>query len=205
MFIMITYFLKSISYFLHPLLMPWIAAVYFFSVATAPYQPTEIMYWLLSIVFWSLLLPLLLYVILKKLKVVQSIHLKTAKERIWPLLLNSIIMIYLGFYVLSKSECVELHYFIIGSLVTLLIGLVLSVFEVKASIHMMAVSGTFLFIILTNLHFGISISKVVILFILIMGAMASSRLHLNAHTTKELIIGLIIGVVPQILIVSKWL
>tara|TARA_B110000879_G_C11092400_1_gene479557 strand:+ start:176 stop:784 length:609 start_codon:yes stop_codon:yes gene_type:complete len=202
---MLTYFLKSISYLLHPLLMPWVAAIYFFSIATTQYLPTKIVYWLLLIVFWSLLLPLLLYVILKKLKVVQSIHLKTAKERIWPLLLNSIIMIYLGFHVLPKSECIELHYFIMGTLVTILIGLALSVCKVKASIHMMAVSATFMFMILTNLHFGVSISNVVIVFILIMGAMASSRLHLNAHSMKELIIGLIIGIIPQILIVSKWL
>ena len=202
---MLTYFLKSISYFLHPLLMPWVAAVYFFSVATVQYHPTKIVYWLLSIIFWSLLLPLLLYVLLKKLKVVQSFHLKSVKERTWPLLLNSIIMTYLGFHVLPKSECVELHYFIMGTLVTILMGLAFSVFKVKASIHMMAVSGAFLFMILTNLHFGVSIDNMVIVFILIMGAMASSRLHLRAHTVKELVIGLIIGAVPQILIVTEWL
>jgi hypothetical protein len=70
---------------------------------------------------------------------------------------------------------------------------------------MMAVSATFMFMILTNLHFGVSISNVVIVFILIMGAMASSRLHLNAHSVKELAIGLIIGVLPQILLLNQWL
>tara|TARA_B110000091_G_scaffold161539_1_gene172229 strand:+ start:129 stop:764 length:636 start_codon:yes stop_codon:yes gene_type:complete len=202
---MLTYFLKSISYFLHPLLMTWIAAVYFFSVTPVQYPPTKVVYWLLSIVIWSLLFPLLLYVVLKKLNAVRSIHLKTVKERFWPLLLNSIIMSYLGFFVLPKAECVELHYFILGSILTIVLGLTLSIIKIKASIHMMAVSGAFLFMILTNLHFGVSIDNVVIVFVLVMGAMASSRLHLNAHSVKELAIGLIIGVLPQILLFNQWL
>ena len=202
---MLTYFLKGISCFLHPLLMTWIAAVYFFSVTPVQYPPTKVVYWLLSIIIWSLLFPLLLYVVLKKLNAVRSIHLKNVKERFWPLLLNSIIMSYLGFWVLPKAKCVELHYFIIGSILTIVLGLTLSIFKIKASIHMMAVSGAFLFMILTNLHFGVSIDNVVIIFILVMGAIASSRLHLNAHSVKELAIGLIIGVLPQILLFNQWL
>jgi hypothetical protein len=69
----------------------------------------------------------------------------------------------------------------------------------------MAVSGTFMFMILTNLHFGVAIDNLVIFFILVMGAMGSSRLHLNAHTVKELTTGLIIGVFPQILLLKQWL
>jgi hypothetical protein len=148
---------------------------------------------------------LLLYVVLKKLNAVRSIHLKNVRERFWPLLLNSIIMSYLGFFVLPKAECVELHYFILGSILTIVLGLTLSIIKIKASIHMMAVSGAFLFMILTNLHFGVSIDNVVIIFILVMGAVTSSRLHLNAHSVKELAIGLIIGVLPQILLLNQWL
>lgn len=202
---MLTYFLKSISYLLHPLFMTLTAAVYFFSATPVQYPPTRVVHWLLSIIIWSLLFPLLLNVVLKKLNAIKSIHLKTVKERFWPLLLNSIIMSYIGFVVVTKADCVELHYFVLGSLLTIILGLTLSIIKIKASIHMMAVSGAFLFMILTNLHFGVSIDNVVIVFVLVMGAMASSRLHLNAHSLKELAIGLIIGVLPQILLFNQWL
>lgn len=202
---MLTYFLKSISYLLHPLFMTLTAAVYFFSATPVQYPPTRVVHWLLSIIIWSLLFPLLLNVVLKKLNAIKSIHLKTVKERFWPLLLNSIIMSYIGFVVVTKADCVELHYFVLGSLLTIILGLTLSILKIKASIHMMAVSGAFLFMILTNLHFGVSIDNVVIVFVLVMGAMASSRLHLNAHSLKELAIGLIIGVLPQILLFNQWL
>jgi hypothetical protein len=144
-------------------------------------------------------------VVLKKLNAIKSIHLKTVKERFWPLLLNSIIMSYIGFVVVTKADCIELHYFVLGSLLTIILGLTLSILKIKASIHMMAVSGTFMFMILTNLHFGVSIDNVVIFFILVICAMASSRLHFNAHTGKELTIGLIIGIFPQILLLEQWL
>ena len=115
---MLTSILKSISYLFHPLLMPWMGAVYYFSITPVPYPPLKISLWLLSIIFWSVLVPLILYFILKKINIVHTIDLKTSKERIWPLLLNSIILGYLSYSLLPKSKCVELHYFILGALIS---------------------------------------------------------------------------------------
>ena len=79
---MLTSLLKSVSYILHPLLMPWMGAVYFFTVTPVQYHPIKISFWLLSIILWSVVVPLILYFILKKIKLVQSIDLKSSKERI---------------------------------------------------------------------------------------------------------------------------
>jgi hypothetical protein len=202
---MLTPFLKSISYLFHPLLMPWMAAVYYFTVTTHQYSPLKISYWLISIIILSVLLPLVLYFILNKLEQVQTIHLKTSKERIWPLGLNSMILGYLCVYVFPESICIELHYFFLGIVVTILTGLVLALLKFKSSIHMMSASSAFFFIILLNLHYGYSFSSAFVVFVIMMGAMASSRLHLNAHTVRELVIGLIIGVIPQLLFLKDWL
>ena len=120
---MLTPFLKSISYLLHPLLMPWIGAVYYFSVTPIQYPAINISFWLVSIIFWCVILPLILYYILKKMNVVQTIHLKTSKDRIWPLLLNSLIIGNLSFNVLSKSTSVELHYLFLGVMITALLAM----------------------------------------------------------------------------------
>lgn len=202
---MLTTFLKSISYFLHPLLMPWMGAVYYFSLTPVPYPPLKISLWLLSIIFWSVLVPLILYFILKKINIVHTIDLKTSKERIWPLLLNSIILGYLSFGVLPETICVELHFLFLGALITAITGMILAILKFKTSIHMMSTGGAFFFMILVNLHYGYSFSGIFALFIIVMGAMASSRLHLNAHTVKELVAGLVVGVIPQLLLLSNWL
>ena len=202
---MLTTFLKSISYILHPLLMPWMAAVYFFTVTPVQYPPIKISFWLLSIILWSVAIPLVLYFILKKLKLVQTIDLKTSKERIWPLFLNSIILGYLSFRILPESMCVELHFFFLGALMTAIAGMVLAFLKFKTSIRMMSTGGAFFFMVLINLHYGYSFSGTFAFFIIVMGAMASSRLHLNAHTIKELVAGLVIGVVPQLLLLNHWL
>jgi len=39
----------------------------------------------------------------------------------------------------------------------------------------------------------------------LLGAIATSRLHLKAHTYPELIIGSLIGIIPQLLLFSTWL
>ncbi len=202
---MLTSFLKSISYLFHPLLMPWMGAVYYFSVTPKDYSPLKISYWLISIISLSVLLPLVLYFILNKLNKVQTIHLKTSKERIWPLLLNSMIIGYLSVYVLPESICVELHYFLLGIVITILMGLVLALLKFKTSIHMMSTSSAFIFIVLINLHYSYSVSSAFVVFVIMMGAMVSSRLHLNAHTARELVVGLIIGVSPQLLLLKNWL
>ena len=202
---MLTLLLKSISYILHPLLMPWMGAVYFLFVTPVQYHPIKISIWLLSIIFWSIVVPLILYFILKKIKLVQSIDLKTSKERIWPLLLNSIILGYLSFGLLSKSVCIELHYLFFGALITAVLGMILALLKFKTSIHMMSTGGAFFFMVLVNFHYNYSFSNAFAFFVIVMGAMASSRLHLNAHTVKELIVGFVVGVLPQILLFNHWL
>ena len=202
---MLTSFLKSISYILHPLLMPWMGAVYFFTVTLFKYNPIKISSWLLSIILWSVVVPLVLYFILKKINLVHSIDLKTSKERIWPLFLNSIILGYLSFSVLPESMCVELHYLLLGAMLTSIVGMILAFLKFKTSIHMMSTGGAFFFMILIDLHYDYSFIHTFALFIIIMGAMASSRLHLNAHTVKELVAGLVVGVLPQLILLNYWL
>ena len=101
--------------------------------------------------------------------------------------------------------CGELHYFFLGALMTAIVGMLLAFLKFKTSIHMMSTGGAFFFMVLVNLHYGYSFSGAFAFFIIVMGAMASSRLHLNAHTVKELVVGLVIGVLPQLLLINHWL
>ena len=83
--------------------------------------------------------------------------------------------------------------------------LVLAIFKFKASIHMIAISGLFMFSVGLSLHFGKNINGSLALLALIAGAIATSRLHLKAHTSVELVFGVFVGLLPQLIVFNYWL
>ena len=70
---------------------------------------------------------------------------------------------------------------------------------------MIAASGLFMFFIALSIHFNININGTLAIMCIILGAIATSRLHLKAHTYKELIMGVFVGMLPQLLLVNYWL
>lgn len=202
---MIHYLLKSISYIFHPLIMPLIGVVFYFS-KTPRFIPDPVMKAkVFSITILTLILPILLYFLLKTIKRVDSLHLKSTKERVIPLLLHTFIIILILNRVLPYYEIQELYYFYLGILFSTLTCLFLALFKIKASIHMIASAGFFMFALALSIHFKININGTIALMCIIIGAIATSRLHLKAHTNTELLIGFFIGLLPQLVLLNYWL
>jgi hypothetical protein len=70
---------------------------------------------------------------------------------------------------------------------------------------MMAISGLTLFVIGLNIHLKMQNPYWTALLVLLTGVVASSRLEMEAHTNRELIIGVLTGVFPQLLFLFLWL
>jgi hypothetical protein len=70
---------------------------------------------------------------------------------------------------------------------------------------MIASSGFFMFAIILSIHYQININGTIALMMIILGSIATSRLHLKAHNNQELIIGLFIGFFPQLILLNYWL
>ena len=197
--------LKSISFIFHPLIMPLLGVLFYFSKSPR-FIPKEIVQAkLLSLCILTLILPILLYFLLKTIGKVKSIHLKSANERIFPLALNCVVILIVLQRIITASQIIELYYFFVGVLISTMACLVLAVFKFKASIHMISVSGLFMFFIDLSIHFSINILGTLVLMSIITGAVATSRLHLKAHTYTELIMGIFIGAIPQLILVNYWL
>ncbi|GAA4972248.1 hypothetical protein [Algibacter aquimarinus] len=197
--------LRSISYIFHPLLMPILGVIFYFSKSPR-FIPYDIMRAkLVSLLILTILLPILLFFLLKTLGRVKSINLETTSERILPLTLNCIVIILVLKRILTPNQITELYFFFVGILISTMSCLILAVAKFKASIHMIAVSGVFMFFVALSIHFSININGTLALMIIIMGAIATSRLHMKAHTYKELIIGFFIGLLPQLILVRYWL
>lgn len=197
--------LRSISYIFHPLIMPLLGVIFYFSKSPR-YIPLDIIQAkIISLFILTIILPILLYFLLKTIGIVNTINLKSTKERIYPLILNGIVILIVLQRILTPSQAIELYFFFIGILISNMACLILAILKFKASIHMIAISGVFMFFIALSIHFSININGTLALMSIIMGAIATSRLHLKAHTSIELIIGVFIGILPQLILVNYWL
>lgn len=197
--------LKSISYIFHPLIMPLLGVIFYYSKSPRFIAPEVIQAKLVSLIILTILLPILLYFLLKTLGKVRSMHLSSTKERIYPLILNCIVIIIAIQRIVSPAQAFELYFFFLGILVSNMSCLMLALLKFKASIHMIGVAGLFMFFIALSIHFNININGTLALMAIILGAVATSRLHLRAHSFKELIVGIFIGIIPQIILTPYWL
>lgn len=197
--------LKSISFIFHPLIMPFLGVGFYFLKSPRFIPETTIIAKLFSIGILTILLPILLFYLLKTINKINSIYLETTKERIWPLTLNCIIVILILNRVLTLNEIPELYFFFIGILCSTLACLILAFLKFKVSIHMIAVAGLFMFVVAIGIHFKININGTIAAMCIVMGAIATSRLHLKAHSSIELIIGFFIGLIPQLIMLNYWL
>lgn len=197
--------LKSISYIFHPLFMPLLGVLFYF-YKSPRFLPEEVMHAkIISISILTIILPILIYYLLKTLGKVETIYLRTTQERIYPLALNCIIILIVLIRILSQAQIIELYFFFVGILISTMACLLLAFFKFKASIHMISVSGLFMFFIALSIHFSINIVGTLALMSIVIGAVATSRLHTKAHNYKELILGFFVGIMPQLILVSYWL
>ena len=197
--------LRSISFIFHPLFMPILGVIFYFAKSPRYLPPEVIKAKLVSLFILTIILPILLYFLLKTLGKVESIYLKSTRERILPLFLNMVVILIILKRILTPTQIVELYYFFVGILISTLSCLMLAFFKFKASIHMIAISGLFMFFIALSIHFSININGTLALMAIIMGGIATSRLHLRAHTSGELIVGTFIGLTPQLVLLNYWL
>ncbi len=197
--------LKSISYIFHPLIMPLLGVMFYFS-KTPRFIPEQLMKAkLFSVTILTMILPILLFYLLKTLNKVETIHLDNVYERRIPLLINCFIIILILIRVLPITEIPELYFFFIGILISNITCFVLAVAKFKASIHMIASSGFFMFAVALAIHFKININGTIALMCIILGGIATSRLHMKAHNALELAVGFFVGLLPQLVLLNYWM
>jgi len=202
---MMNTFLKSISFVFHPLLMPMFGVILFF-YSTPLSIPTPIIKAKLLVVFaLTVLFPILIFYILKTTRQAKTIYLQSAKERIIPLIIHSVVVFFITINIFPSTEILELNYFFLGILISTICCLALAFVKFKSSIHMIASSGVLMFCIALSIHYHINLIFFIGFGFLLIGAIATSRLHMHAHTVRELIFGLFIGILPQLLLLKYWL
>src|SRR5690606_41417778 len=93
---------------------------------------------------------------------------------------------------------------ILASIFSTFLAFILLFVRQKASLHMLGISSLLSFVILISIHSNINLVIPISILVFITGAVASSRLVMKAHTPVELVLGFLVGVIPQIVFAYFW-
>lgn len=198
-------YLALFSYIFHPVFIPVFATLFYIFAKSVAIGYQEKIFILLQVFIVTLVVPILFFFLLKATGKISSLMVPDISERKLPLVIQSFLIIILVKQSITLERYNELHFFMLGALMSTLIALILLFFKSKSSLHMMGLTG------LTLFYFGLSMvyqTQNILLFailIFINGLVASSRLEMKAHTIKEILIGMLLGGGPQLLLMPLWL
>ena len=197
--------LPVFSYIFHPIFIPVYAAVFYFFFNYSYYSNPEKYFAVFQIVIITIVLPILFFFVLRTAGQVDSIMISEISQRKIPLVIQCFLTILLVRKSITLDHFPEFHFFFLGGLLSTVLALILLFFRIKASLHMVAISALTIFIIGLSIHNQTRNINGIAFLVLMNGFVASSRLEMKAHSPKELLIGLLLGIIPQLLLLGLWL
>jgi len=159
----------------------------------------------ITISIFTIFIPVLTFILLRRFRLIDSIFVKDVKQRRIPLYLYTLLLFLVVTKVIPKFIFAELYDFFLATLISTTVCLVFVLCRVKASMHMMGISGLVMFLVVLSITYQLNITFALSVLIFMIGLVATSRLFLKAHTFTELIIGFFIGWIPQLLVMYDWL
>lgn len=197
--------LPLFSYFFHPIFIPAMATLFYLFYSGTNFGSQEKLFIFFQVLIVTVFIPVLAFLLLRAMGNIDSIMASKISERKIPLILHCFLLILLVRKSITIDRYPELHFFLLGALLSTLMALILLFANIKASLHMIAISSLTIFIIGLSMHLQVQSTFTIATLILLNGFVASSRLEMKAHTNKELIMGFMLGAVPQLLLLVLWL
>jgi hypothetical protein len=187
------------SYLFHPIFMiAWVSLylIYYNSYIFTGYEDFEKLKIFLSIFSTNIFIPLVTVLLLKGLGFIQSIQLRTQKERIIPYV-ASITFFFWSYYVSRQLQYpLELRAFLLSLFVVASVSLLINNY-MKVSMHAISAGGVvslFIFLLFSNkIDDGLSL----LLSFFIAGIICTSRFIVSDHKPKEIYVGFVTGFIVQ--------
>jgi len=198
-------FLVVFSYVFHPLFIPLMGTLIYLAISPIHYSEAQVLYLCLQVSLLTIFIPLAFYFWLKTVGKADSMMLENLAQRKIPLFLSCILLYILAFKSITQAALPELHFFLLGGLLSNLLTFLYLFMNVKASIHQMGIAALTCFVMGLSMHYQVDLSYGIALLLLLNGLVASSRLAMQAHTYQELAIGLGLGALPQLGLWWFWL
>lgn len=193
---------KIISYLLHPLFIP--SFVFFWLLWRFPYLfagISEKALWArkINVIWTTAFFPAFAIFLLWRLKFIDSIYLRTARERIAPFIITMIF--YWWMWYLSRSftdQPAVLRFFYFGIFLTTVFGLIINNF-LKISLHAIGAGSAVAFLVITCFYYQIYLGADIALTCTIAGIIGTARMICAAHNEAEIYTGFIVGILCQVI------
>jgi hypothetical protein len=190
------------SFAFHPLFIPTLVTLYLLyvhPVAFIAIGEKKQVFKLLFVIVNTALYPAFAVFVMWRLKFIQSVYLKTQKERIIPYAVAMIFYFWTWYVSRSQPDNHELFkVFFLGTFITVIAAWIANIYF-KISMHALATGGMLLFILWTSFSGESTSGLYASIALLITGIVASSRMIVSDHRPFEIYSGLLIGMICQLI------
>ena len=192
---------KIISVLFHPLFVPiyfvWFL-LFIHPLAFIGFSSLQKFQTLVIVGINLTIFPLVSVLLLKALGFIESIYLKTQKDRIIPYIACGIFFFW-AFTVFKEQTKypIVLVVFILGIFLASSAALLANIYF-KVSMHAIGVGGLLGIFAVLFYNNNLSMSWPLALVLIISGMVCTARLLLNTHTPRDIYVGLLIGIATQI-------
>ncbi len=212
---MTTRFAQILSALLHPLLMPTIIFGILFYIAPESIQNLELfndsarvglmslkMGLLVLIFLQTFVFPVFTIYCLHRFGFVQDLRMETLEDRRLPYLITVVIYTFVAiFFTLKLKQLPEVAVIMTGIAFSIAAVAIVSIYW-KISAHAVGISGALGALVGILIKFGSNqLFYPIIAVILIAGLLMAARLHLNAHTPAQVIVGSFLGLFVSLSVV----
>lgn len=193
---------KFISVLFHPIFLTSMCMAYILFVSTNDAFAVPVgkeLQWLLITAYSTLFMPLLVVFLLWRLKFIQSLEMKTTKERYVPLIacMSFYFWVFWIFHLnLEASPWIKI--FLLASFINLVFCFLITIFN-KISLHLAAISSVLAYALLLNLSTSFQDVMFLVIAGIAFGLVLFSRKTLEAHTNQQLIIGSVLGALATLI------
>jgi len=196
--------LPVFSYIFHPVFISIYGSLFYFFIAKGFYSPVQLYVMLIQICILTLLLPLSIYFLFRSLGIVSSFTEASLKERQMPIAIQAVLLFLLVQFSITKEVSIPLFYYFLGGLISATLALLFVLMRFKVSLHLIGISALTIFVYEIGVYYQFSTVNLIAFCVILMGLVATSRLYMKAHTPKELIVGTLVGIVPQLVLFNYW-
>ena len=185
-------FSQFISYLFHPGIMPTVGALFVLWSVPETYSWSTIFKITSTVFVGTYASPLIAIVLFRATKIISSVHLIKREDRIYPYMTGAACAFATAAFLKKAMEPEEIYLSVYGTAFVLIVSTILIPYF-KSSAHMAGATGFFALFLRLHQRYGLGGTDSLILLLLILSAVAWSRISLKRHTLPELLSGGLLG------------
>ena len=155
--------------------------------------PSQYQYYIyLIVLFFTLIIPISIFPLLKYWNAIESISLDNRKDRFLPLVISTLCFYITHFFILKIGGPRLISLFTFSMSLASLLVLIITLFW-KISLHMTGLGGITALILAITLTYKVDLFTILVIAVVLSGFLASIRLYLQVHNLSQVLVGYLAG------------